>query len=277
MVDLFPSPTIGYPVTVTILGVIALSLYYITYKNTRERIKPVKSSKPEKMNVQMITRILKNGPFLALSGMSFFVLCAMFINQSVGMYYFTYVLENELLFPVYNVVNISFTIIIVLLLPRLSVQFGKKKVSLFGFILGTVAFSVLFILPVHEVSAIILLVLGMAGIMMPNMLMWAFVSDVIDYGEWKSGIRQDGTTYALYSFLRKISQAIAGFVGAIGLSFIGYVPNTQQTPDTILGLQVLMILLPAIACLISFIIFKFGYTLTDEKQAEITADLDAKQ
>jgi len=277
MVNLFPTQQIGYPVTVGIMGVIALILYFITYKNTRERIQPVKSSKPEKMNVQMITRIIKNGPFLALSGMSFFILAAMFINQSVGMYYFTYVLGNEMLFPVYNVVNISFTIIIVLLLPKLSEKFGKKRIALFGFVLGTVAFSLLFILPVHEVTVIILLVLGMAGITMPNMLMWAFVSDVIDYGEWKSGIRQEGTTYSLYSFIRKVSQAIAGFVGAMGLTFIGYVPNVQQTPDTILGLEVLMVLLPAIACIISFIVFKFGYSLTDEKQAEITADLDAKQ
>ncbi|RKQ32283.1 glycoside-pentoside-hexuronide (GPH):cation symporter [Oceanobacillus halophilus] len=277
LVNLFSSPQIGYPAVVAMMGVIALIFYYITYRNTKERIKPVASAKPEKINMQMITRIIKNGPFLALCGMTFFVLSAMLINQSVGMYYFKYVLDNEMLFPVFNALNIGATVVIVMLLPKLSKKFGKKNVSLFGFALATVAFALLFVVPISEMTVLPLLVLGMMGITIPNMLMWAFISDVIDYGEWKSGIRQEGTTYSLYSFLRKVSQAIAGFVGAMGLTIIGYVPNAVQTADTILGLEVLMVLLPAIACVVSFIIFKFGYTLSDEKLEEIAADLDAKQ
>ncbi|MFC4025603.1 glycoside-pentoside-hexuronide (GPH):cation symporter [Oceanobacillus longus] len=277
MVNMFPSPRIGYPAVVAIMGVIALVLYYITYNNTRERIKPVQSAKPEKINIKMITRILKNGPFLALCGMSFFVLAAMWINQSVGMYYFTYVLGNQMLFPIFNMINIAAMVILVMFIPKLTVKYGKKKLSLFGFLLGAVAFGLLFIVPIHEVTVIVLLVMGMTGITLPNMLMWAFVSDVIDYGEWKSGYRQEGTTYSLYSFMRKVSQAIAGFVAAMGLTVIGYIPNVVQSPDTILGLEILMVLLPAIACLISFIVFKFGYHLSDEKVAGIAADLDAKQ
>ncbi|WP_156291807.1 glycoside-pentoside-hexuronide (GPH):cation symporter [Oceanobacillus salinisoli] len=277
MVNLFPTPQIGYPAVVAVMGVIALVFYYITYRNTKERIKPIQSAKPEKINLEMITRILKNGPFLALCGMSFFVLAAMWINQSVGMYYFTYVLENEMLFPIFNMVNIIAMIVIIMFLPKLSAKFGKKNVALFGFLLGTVAFSLLFIVPIHEVTVILLLVAGMAGVTIPNMLMWAFVSDVIDYGEWTSGIRQEGTTYSMYSFMRKVSQAVAGFVGATGLTLIGYVPNVAQTADTVLGIEILMVLLPAIACLISFVIFKFGYHLSDAKVVEIATDLDAKQ
>ncbi|MCL7748575.1 MFS transporter [Halalkalibacter sp. MEB205] len=131
------------------------------------------------------------------------------------------------------------------------------------------------LLPTTPVIVIFLLWLGMQGIMVPNILVWAFISDVIDYGEWKTGVRQEGTTYSLYSFMRKLSQAIAGWGAAMGLALIGYVPNVAQSPETLFGFKVIMALLPAIACVICFIIFKYGYLLDDEKFRKISADLSA--
>lgn len=276
LVSLFPSEQIGYPAVVAMFGVVAVICYFVTYKNTKERIKPVESAKPEKMNFKMFTRVVKNGPFLALSIMSFFILMAMLINQSVGLFYFTYNLGNQMLFPIYNVLNIVGTVVIVLFIPKLAAKFGKKTITLAGFLVGTIAMALLFILPTTPLTVFTLLVIGMLGIMVPNMLVWAFISDVIDYGEWKTGVRQEGTTYSMYSFMRKMSQAAAGFVAAMGLAVIGYVPNVEQTLDTLIGIEVMMVLFPAIACLICFLIFKFGYTLDDKKFEKIAADLSDK-
>ncbi|MGJ9383566.1 glycoside-pentoside-hexuronide (GPH):cation symporter [Salipaludibacillus sp. CF4.18] len=277
MVALFPSQQIGFPFVMGIIGVFALVAYYLTFRNTKERIKPVASARPEKMNIKMLTRTLKNGPFLALSFMSFFVLLAMLINQSVGLYFFTYYLENEMLFPIYNMLNIPSTILLVIFIPKLTKKFGKKKLTLFGFLLGAAAFGALFMMPPTPVTVLLFLWIGMLGIMIPNILVWAFISDVIDYGEWKTGFRQEGTTYSLYSFMRKLSQAVAGWAAGMGLTLIGYVPNVAQTPETLTGLMVMMVLLPAIACLICFIIFKFGYLLDDKTFEKVSADLAAKE
>ncbi|MFC3039350.1 glycoside-pentoside-hexuronide (GPH):cation symporter [Virgibacillus xinjiangensis] len=277
LVALFPSEKIGYPAVVAIFGVIALILYYLTYKNTKERIKPVQSAKPEKMSFQMVTRILRNGPFLSLSLMSFFILMAMLINQSVGLYFFTYNLDNPFLFSVYNMLNIVSVVLLVVFIPKLTKILGKKTLTLVGFLVGAAAMGLLFILPSTPFTVLPLLWLGMLGINIPNMLVWAFISDVIDYGEWQTGVRQEGTTYSLYSFMRKLSQAVAGFVGGIGLSLIGYVPNAEQTPGTLTGIEVLMVLVPAISCIICFIIFKYGYKLNDKMFEQINEDLAAKQ
>ncbi|UJL46975.1 glycoside-pentoside-hexuronide (GPH):cation symporter [Virgibacillus sp. NKC19-16] len=277
MVALFPSDQIGYPAVVGMFGVIALILYFLAYKNTKERIKPVKSANPEKMNLKMFTRILTNGPFLALSFMSFFILLAMLVNQSVGLYFFTYNLGNEFLFSVYNMLNIGSVVLLVIFIPKLTAKYGKKAITLAGLLIGAVAMGVLFILPTTPITALLFLWVGMLGISIPNMLVWAFISDVIDYGEWKTGVRQEGTTYSMYSFMRKLSQAIAGFAGATGLAIIGYVPNVVQTAETLIGIEVMMMLIPAIACIICFAIFKWGYKLNDKMFAQISADLEAKQ
>jgi glycoside/pentoside/hexuronide:cation symporter, GPH family len=63
------------------------------------------------------------------------------------------------------------------------------------------------------------------------MVVWALITDVIDYSEIKNGIREDGSVYALYSFARKLGQALtSGLSGAL-LSMIGYKKSTAFDPQ----------------------------------------------
>ncbi|WP_051353290.1 glycoside-pentoside-hexuronide (GPH):cation symporter [Thalassobacillus devorans] len=263
VVNLFPDWSVGFPAVMAILGVVTIIFYLLTYKNTKERIRPART-RPEKMSFSMFTRVLKNGPFIALSIMSFFMLLSLLVNQSVGVYFFRYNLDNENLFAVFNAVNIGSMLILIPLVPYLTKKFGKKSVTLGGFGIGAIFFGALYFIPAEPVTFIILAFIAMKGLMIPNILVWAFISDVIDYGEYKSGVRQEGTTYSMYSFMRKLSQAGAGWIAGMGLSVIGYVPNADQTPDTLLGIKAMMVLLPAVASIICFLIFKFGYFLDDD-------------
>ena len=74
-----------------------------------------------------------------------------------------------------------------------------------------------------------------------NSLNWALVPDTVDYGEWKTGIRAEGSVYTGYTFFRKISAALAGFLPGIMLTQIGYVPNIAQSDATLQGLRQLII------------------------------------
>lgn len=73
-----------------------------------------------------------------------------------------------------------------------------------------------------------------------NSLNWALVPDTVDYGEWKTGIRAEGSVYTGYTFSRKISAALAGFLPGIMLTQIGYIPNIAQSDTTLLGLRQLI-------------------------------------
>lgn len=73
-----------------------------------------------------------------------------------------------------------------------------------------------------------------------NSLNWALVPDTVDYGEWKTGIRAEGSVYTGYTFSRKISAALAGFLPGIMLTQIGYIPNIAQSDATLLGLRQLI-------------------------------------
>jgi GPH family glycoside/pentoside/hexuronide:cation symporter len=111
------------------------------------------------------------------------------------------------------------------------------------------------------------------GISIPNGITWAFVSDIIDYGEWKSGERKEATTYSLFNFSRKLAQALSGFLSGIGLSLVGYVPNAVQKHSTLIGIKGILTLYPAIALLLASLVIGFLYKLTDEKHAMIVQEL----
>ena len=87
----------------------------------------------------------------------------------------------------------------------------------------------LYILPDLNVTAFIaVLAVAMLGYGTFNLVIWAFVTDVIDYHEYLTGLREDGTVYAIYSMARKIGQALAGGIGGVAIAAVGYNLNLQH-------------------------------------------------
>jgi glucuronide carrier protein len=67
--------------------------------------------------------------------------------------------------------------------------------------------------------------IGMGGV---NTLMWALEADTVEYGEWKTGIRTEGITYALFSFTRKMGQVIGGAAAAYTIGIGGYIADSRS-------------------------------------------------
>ena len=72
-------------------------------------------------------------------------------------------------------------------------------------------------MPFVYVSAI-----GLFGMAFFNLVIWAFVTDVIDYHEYLTNLREDATVYSIYSMARKVGQALAGGLGGVATAAVGY-------------------------------------------------------
>ena len=108
-------------------------------------------------------------------------------------------------------------------------KFGKKEVASAGVLLAAVVYGVLYLLPnLNATQFIGILAIGMFGYGMFNLVIWAFVTDLIDYHEYLTGLREDGTVYSIYSFARKIGQAVAGGLGGVALAAVGYNPKLAE-------------------------------------------------
>ncbi len=105
---------------------------------------------------------------------------------------------------------------------------------------------------------------------------WALVMDVIDYQELLSGRREEGTSYAFFSFTRKLGQTAAGAGSSALLALIGYdvskvdIGQNQQVLERLYDITTLI---PAIVLLIMFIILTFGYKLSKSRLEELQVQL----
>ena len=111
------------------------------------------------------------------------------------------------------------------------------------------------------------------GLALFNLVCWAMIIDVIDDVEIRTGSRNDGTVYSVYSFARKLGQGLAtGLTGWL-ISLVGYSKETAFDPSVTQGIYNLGTLVPAIGFLVMALLLFFIYPLSKKKVLENNAEL----
>ena len=106
-----------------------------------------------------------------------------------------------------------------------------------------------------------------------NTLMWALEADTVEYGEWKTGVRTEGITYALFSFTRKMGQAVGGAAAAYTIGFGGYVAEAASQPDSaVTAIRIAAGVVPAVVIGIALAIM-FAYPLTESRFRELVREV----
>ncbi|WP_046227697.1 glycoside-pentoside-hexuronide (GPH):cation symporter [Paenibacillus dauci] len=269
----FANPKVGYPVVMGIMSLIGVIAFFFCYKGTKERAVNLAPPREKLTPWLIIKTFISNKPLLVLVLMTVFTISAYNIKSAMLVYFAQYNLGNVELMAYMNFIIIGSSFIGVLFLPKLVKKFGKRNTAMIGLGVSVVADTINFLAPSNVVLFTILASIAFIGISIPNGITWAFVSDIIDYGEWESGERKDGITYSLFNFSRKLAQSLAGTLSGIGLGLVGYIPNVAQSAGTLLGIKGLLCLYPAIALAIAMLIIGFMYKLTDSKHEEIVAEL----
>jgi GPH family glycoside/pentoside/hexuronide:cation symporter len=277
LITMFQNPKVGYPVAVAIMAVFGVISFYVCYKNTNETVVAEKKRERKTTAKEFANTIFSNRPLLSLILMTVFSISAYNIKTAMLIYFCQYNLGDIKLYSHVNFIIIGCSVLGILIMPKMVKLFGKKNAALLGFGISIVADTINFFLPIHLVSFTILASIAFFGISIPNGITWAFVSDTIDYGEWKTGNRREGITYSAFNFSRKLAQSLAGFASGLGLSLIGYIPNAQQTIATLTGIKGLLLLYPAVALVIAGLVLGILYTLSDKKFEEIVEDLKYKK
>ncbi len=165
------------------------------------------------------------------------------------------------------------------LIPKLAQKFGKRKVIIASAVYNVIFSSCLFLFPIPNVYAYLVLStlanIGQTGFMM---LVWAFITDCIDYQEYKTNKRADGTLYSIYTFSKKIGTSITHSGTTYLLAAIGYVSGvaTQQA-GVGSGIRSMVTIMPALAGVVEIIGMGFIFNLTKEKTDKIYAELTQRR
>ena len=125
----------------------------------------------------------------------------------------------------------------------------------------------------------VLVLLATIGQTAFTILIWALVTDCLDYSEWKMNFRADGSMYSLYTFSRKVGSTIASAGAASALAAIGYVAGAGavQSASTVNNIYYLVNAIPVITCILELIGIGIIFNLDKEKTAEMYAELEARR
>lgn len=266
----------GYTIAAAVMAICGVLGFLVCFLGTREHIQVNRAAGKEKEKVSDYVKVVfTNKPLGAIILLTIFTISAMNTNNTMMVYFCQYNLGNIHLQPIVNGIMMGSSVVAILLIPTLVKKFGKKNTAVVCFCIGVVANGLNFVLPTNTITFIILVSIGYVALAIPNGITWAFVSDVIDYGEWHTGIRKEGITYAAFNFSRKIAQSLAAVVSAAILGFTGYVGNAAPTSKTLAGIKGAMTLYPAFALAMAAVILFFLYGLSDDKYRQIASDLSA--
>ena len=105
------------------------------------------------------------------------------------------------------------------------------------------------------------------------------MSDAIDYNEWKTGKREEGTVYALHSFFRKLAQGVGPSIVLLIMGALGYVSKLGtigQSMETSYNMCWLVACLYLFSAVLQFIGIVFIYNLDKKTVATMNAELKAR-
>ena len=219
-------------VAVCVLSALSIAAYMTCYKTTKERV--LYSPEKKKVNLKLTYGTLfKSRPFLTVT-IAGLVISGLLQFGSFNQYLTKNYFGNSNLSIWLTISTYAPMVILILFCPKLAAKFGKKELCTSGLVLATLSSIVMcFIGPNETLQAnpvpYLILNFGVgAGYSFVSILNWAVVTDVIDYQENVTGIKNESAIYAVYTFARKVGQTIADSGGLQLLyKYAKYDPETK--------------------------------------------------
>lgn len=247
-----------------VFSVLAVGAYLLCYALTTERVVPQVDKKTFESNSveRMLRNAVTNRSLLSIIAASIVMLLSQLTMQAMAGYvYPNYYGSATAQSASTGAMGIGMIIAAAIAKP-IARKFGKAELSIGSNLFAGVMGIVTFIIRPQSVWVFVAMqFLCWFGLGVFTMISWALITDVIDDAELKNGIREDGSVYALYSFARKIGQALSAGLSGFLLSAIGYTAETANLPKVKEGIFNISTLIPSLGFILLALILWFWYPL----------------
>ena len=274
---------IGYGKFAIAIAVVFIIASLITCLNVKEEpTSKIEGKKAEKISFkQTIDIIRKNDQLVVFIGVVLGMNLIMQISGGMSLYYFTYVAGEQTLNQVYGGFAGLAEIGGLMLFPLLTSKIGRQNVFKLGSILPIIGFTMLLITGyIAPQNALFIATSGIVLKMGGGLLLASttvMLADVVDYGEFKLGSRNESIVFSVQTLLVKGASAVSGWLVGVGLSLVGYTAGATQTATTIMGMRVIMIGAPIVCAIGMYVIYKAKFKLNGAFHDDVLAELDKRK
>lgn len=261
-----------------VFSVLAIICYMLCFTLVRERV--VIPANNEKLDIKkMLQSLVTNRALIGIIAAAILLLLAMLGMQGMSAYVFPNYYGSAQAQSLSALAgSVAVLAICAPLATKLSAKFGKKELSVVSCLVGAGFFLICLILkPQNPYVYVGFYTLAYVAIGFFNMIIWAMITDVIDDAEVKNGVREDGTIYSVYSFARKIGQALSsGMVGGL-LSLVGYTEATAFDTNVVNGIFNISCIVPIIGMVAVALALLFIYPLNKKRVDANVAELKKRR
>ena len=272
----------GYAVGATVCALIGAVMCFLHYLWTEER--NIVETNPEDAQNIKLTDILgvfrKNRAFLALCIHGICVCTNQYVGQTLGTYMYADVLGNIGMMSLQSLISMPLMFVTLIVAPKAAKKFGLERMIrvclLIGCLSSVTLFAMQMLFTVPALVHMIWISLSSAFSSVSIYMQWGLVGEAIDYNEYLTGKRTEGSIYGTFNLSRRIGQTIGNSAAVLMLGWIGYdtvvaAAGGVQTAGVITGIKVLCVLLPAIFSLGSWAAFKFVWNITPDVREKMAA------
>ena len=250
-----------------IFSVLTIICYLLCYKFITERVvvEPIGDKGPSVG--QMLKNAFTNRALISIIVASVVMLLAQLSMQNMAAYIYPDYYNSAAAQSASTMMMMVGMIVAAIFAKPLAKKFGKAEVSIVSNLFAAGVMVILFILRPSNVWVYCgLQMLCWLGLGVFSMVSWALITDVIDYSELRNGVREDGSVYAMYSFARKLGQALAAGLSGWLLEAIGYnskaaAEGLKQTESVLTGIFNISTLIPAVGFGLLALVLWFWYPL----------------
>ena len=263
--------------TFIVFGILEIITFMITFLGTKERVGNDPESKKENVPVKDGFKALVKNKYWFMATLNLILIfIAQGVNGSAEVYYTKNVLGNSNLIGTFSVALQVTQIICMFFIAIFVKKYGKRNVLMAGAAIMIIGYG---IMAVAGTSVPVLIIgcaargIGNAGI---SACMFAMVTDTIEYGEWKTGVRTEGLINSAASFGQKLGNGLSTVLLGVILNIGGYVGSAKvQTSGALAAIKAGYIYVPIILTVIQIVVLYFYHL--DKEYEGILADLNGRK
>lgn len=262
----------GYLITMTVYGIVAMIIFFVTFASTKEVVPPTVSSKKTSLK-DSLKGLTGQAWILFMLNLFYFSLYV--VRNTTVLYYFKYNLGRTEWLSLVGILGILSGLPMLLALPALEKKFSKRNLMFFSVALYIAGDLMIFIGKNSATFLLLGLVITGLGIYGIFGITFAMQPDVIDYSEYKKNASVAGLIAAFQGFFVKGGMGLTSFIIGVFLKNGGYVANAVRTEKALSYIEICFIWIPIVLCVVIGVLTYF-YKL-DSIRTTMTDELDNRR